>query len=255
MTRSTPSSEPLAGRRLLVTRAAHQAHELTVALAARGAEVVPCPVLRIEATRAAAPDLADLDWLVVTSPNGVDHLADLVAGTAWPPSLRLAVVGPGTAARARDQGWPVALQPATATGEGLAAAFAPVSGLAGARVLRVRGDRAPAVVEETLRDLGARVEALTVYRTVAAPPPEAALDALAAGRLHAVVFASGSAIDALLAAAAPLDLPATLPAVCIGPVTAAHAARLRWRRLETAAEPTAEGVADAAVRLLAAADG
>jgi uroporphyrinogen-III synthase len=247
----------LAGRRILVTRAAHQAAALREALAERGAEVIACPVLRIEAAAAAGdlPPLHRYRWLVVTSRNGVQHLQQLIedAGASWPDAadLRLAVVGPGTAAALADLGRRVDLVADPPTGEGLAAGLAALGLSPGTPVLRVRGDLAPPDIEDALAAAGAAVDTLTAYRTVTASPPADALAALQAGAIHAVTFFSPSAVAGLAPAVAAGDLPARVPAVCVGPVTAEAARQAGWRRVATAARPDAQAVADALVAALA----
>lgn len=248
-----PAAQSLAGRRVLVTRPPHQAQALATALAARGAEVVPCPVLAIAPVDGApTPDLARYQWVVITSPNGVRYLADTLGDDAahWPAGTRLAVVGPGTAARAEARGWPVDLQPPDATGEALAAEFRRAGLLEGTAVLRVRGDLAPPAIEDTLQALGADVTVLTLYRTVPVLPPPAAVEVLEAGQAHAVAFASGSAVSALLAALPHLDLAGSLVAACIGPVTAEVAREAGWRHVLVSEQPTSEGLASALARHL-----
>jgi len=248
-----PTTQSLAGRRVLVTRPPHQAQALATALAARGAEVVPCPVLAITAvTDEPAPDLSRYRWVVITSPNGVRYLADALGdGSApWPAGTRLAVVGPGTAARAEARGWPVHLQPPDATGDALAAEFRRAGLMQDQPVLRVRGDLAPPAIEDTLRTLGAEVTVLTLYRTVPVLPPPAAVAVLEAGRADAVAFASGSAVSALLAALPHLDLAGSLVAACIGPVTAVVARQAGWRQVLVSDQPTSEGLAATLARHL-----
>ena len=242
---------------VLITRAAAQAAPLAAALAAHGLRGLACPVLRIEA--AATPDdLPDLDryrWLVFTSPNAVTHLAELARARGLvplPPECLLAAVGPGTAAALADLGRPPDLVPDASTGEALIAAFATVELPPGTRVLRLRGDRAPGVVEQALTGLGADVDALTVYRTlVVSPPPEAAA-AIREGAVAAVTFASPSAVHGLDGGLPGHRLHARVPAVCIGPVTARAAAAAGWRRVITAATATPADLAGAVMAALEA---
>jgi len=263
MTRS--SSSPLTGCRVLVTRAADQAADLTRALTDLGAEVVASPLVRSEAVAGAElPDLAAFDWLVVTSPNGVRFLRDrlLAAGTAGlqvpgeggsllPASLRLAVVGPGTAAAAREAlGRTADLCPDVATGAQLAAACRQLGPAPGLRVLRVRGDLAPSEVEAALRSLGAGVEVCTLYRTRQVPPPAEVVALVEAGAVDAVTFASGSAVTSFEQGFPGHGLHAAAAAACLGPVTARAAAAAGWQRIITADEPSAAGLAAALARSL-----
>ena len=72
---------PLAGRRVLVTRAAHQAGRLSEGLRALGAIAVEVPVLEIRppesfaALDAALAALSAYHWLILTSANTVGAVA------------------------------------------------------------------------------------------------------------------------------------------------------------------------------------
>jgi uroporphyrinogen-III synthase len=237
----------LAGRRILVTRAAAQAEALREALAARGAEVIPCPVLRMEATLTPAelPALGRYRWLVFTSRNAVSHVRELLAGADLPADARIAVVGPGTAAALATLNREPDLTAEPATGAGLAAAFRERGLPAGTLVLRVRGDLAPPDVEQELERLGAVVDVLTAYRTLIVPPPAAALAAIAAGGVDAVTFYSPSAVRGLDEGVPDHGLASTALAACVGPVTAEAARGAGWRRVLTADQPAAPELAAA----------
>jgi uroporphyrinogen-III synthase len=241
-------------RVVLVTRPEAQARPLADALAGRGLQVVACPVLRIEPAAVAAdlPDLGRYAWLVFTSANAVNHLRELceAAGVApaLPPQARLAAVGKATAAALGRLGRVPDLVPEVATGEAMAAALVARDLPPGTRVLRLRGDRAPAAIEDALRAAGAEVEPFTVYRTVTVEPPAEALAAITTARVAAVTFASPSALAGLTAALPPdalAVLRAGASAVCIGPVTAGAARDAGWRHVVTAAESTAVALAEA----------
>jgi len=244
MTDSTVQSSELAGRRILVTRAAAQAVDLLAALTARGAEAVACPLLRIKPVNVTLPPLKRFHWLVVTSRNAVEHLP------ALPAALKVAAVGPGTAAALTDRGFSVQLQPERATGADLADSFRRSGLMTGTRVLRIRGDRAPSMVEDALRTLGAEVEVVTTYKTLIAPPPPAVIEELRQGRLDAVTFASGSAVEGLdrglppelLKASSPQSPKARVLAASLGPVTDEAAQASGWCRRVVAARPTANAL-------------
>src|ERR1700759_461845 len=73
---------PLAGCRVLVSRAKQQAGALSSALRELGCEVIEIPFIEIRAPRSYQPldaalrNLAQYDWLILTSVNGVDALFD-----------------------------------------------------------------------------------------------------------------------------------------------------------------------------------
>ena len=104
---TSPSAQPLSGRRIAVTRAREQASELAGKLAALGAEVIELPLIHV-AREISKQDLADVllelgsyDWIVFTSANGVRHYFDeffrIFDDIRSLGLLRIACVGEGTA--------------------------------------------------------------------------------------------------------------------------------------------------------------
>jgi len=100
---SASPSLPLSGRRVVVTRAAHQGEGLIHAFAAAGAIVEPLPLLEVvppadpRPLERAAAELALYDWLIFTSTNAVEAFLPLTGG-AFPGRLKVAAVGAATAA-------------------------------------------------------------------------------------------------------------------------------------------------------------
>jgi uroporphyrinogen-III synthase len=228
----------------VVTRAEHQAGALAELLAARGATVVSIPTIAIvppaewEAVDAALAALDRYDWIAFTSANAVaavwERLGQL--GLALPPELRLAAVGPATAAALEARGAVVSACPATFQGDALAGAM---PGLPGARVLLPRGNLARDATVEALEDAGARVEALTVYRTVPAEVSPADRALLREG-VDAITFTAPSTVRHF-AAAIGGELSAVLGGAvvaCIGPVTAAAVRELALPELLQSPEAT-----------------
>ena len=120
---------PLRGRRVLVTRAAHQAGKLSEGLRALGADPVEVPVLEIQpphsfaALDRALRSLTNYDWLILTSANTVHALVDRAKSLGFPlaapASLKVAAVGEATAAAARNTGLLVAIVPESYVAESL----------------------------------------------------------------------------------------------------------------------------------------
>ncbi len=217
----------LAGRRVLVLRAAAQAEPLAERIAALGGVPVHAPVLRIDPgddaqLRAAVRDAAHGGFrlLALTSPNGVDALAEAVTrerldARALAGVGVIACVGPGTAARLWERLRVVAdLVPPKATTAALAEAVPEGTG----RALLPRADLANPVLTEVLQAKGYEPVAITAYRT---GRPEAldpaVLDDLAAGRIDVVPFASSSTVRNFAALVA--ERPWRGAVVSIGPVT------------------------------------
>jgi hydroxymethylbilane synthase len=240
----------LAGLRIMVTRADRQAGALAEALEARGATAVRCPVIAIEAIAvdpAALQDLGRYDWVVLTSANGVDRLRELLreAHREFPPHIKVAAIGPETAARAQEAGITPALVPPRFIAEELADALAAVIA-PGARILLARAAGARDILPDQLRTRGAQVDVLETYRAV---PPANVRPRLAAGLrdVDMVTFTSSSTVRHFVDAL-PGPLPDRVRVACIGPITAATARELGLRVDIIAQEYTTRGLVEAIVR-------
>jgi len=240
----------LAGLRVMVTRADRQAAVLADALTALGAAAVRCPVIAIEPLAvdpAALQDLGRYDWLVLTSANGVDRLRELLreAHRKFPAGLKVAAIGPETAARAKEAGMAPTLLPqrfiAEELADALSAAMTP-----GARILLPRAAGARDVLPEQLRSRGARVDVLEIYRAV---PPADVRTRLGAclPDVDMVTFTSSSTVRHFVDAL-PGALPDRVIVACIGPITAETARELGLRVDIIAQEYTTRGLVDAIVR-------
>jgi uroporphyrinogen III methyltransferase/synthase len=202
---------PLAGRTVAVTRARAQASPLAARLRALGASVVEAPAIRIEPLDATLPDLSSFDLLCVTSPNGARRLLELCRDARDLRGPAIAAIGPGTAEALRAGGIAADIVPARAVAESLVEALAdrPVR-----RALIARAEKARDVLPDALRERGADVEMLALYRTVAEPLTDAAR-AAALGADY-VTFTSASAVRFFIEAAGRPEGPAI---VSIGPIT------------------------------------
>jgi uroporphyrinogen-III synthase len=230
-------------RAVLCTRPGGEEDPLVTRLRELGLRALAVPTVATEAIPFEPPDLRAYDWVVVTSPTGVRHLLDRVASPG--KTLRWAAVGPRTAAALSERGLTVSVVPDVNRGAEIARAVAAVEALPGLRVLLARADAAAPDLPVRLREGGAHVQELDVYRTVEGPESSRApLDlALADPELAAVVFASGSAVRGLRRLAAR-DVR-RLPAVTIGPTTTEVARREGFRIASEAARPSVEGLVEA----------
>lgn len=228
---------PLAGRRIVVTRAREQAAELADAIRARGGEALVFPSIRIieperpELLRAAANRLPEYDWVVFTSINGVHSfwaaLEDGGGGAHSFRGIRVAAVGPATAAALGHRGVATDLIPRRYVGEGLLQAMlerglAAPGSPAGTRVLLPVARDARSVLERGLRAAGAQVDRVEAYRTV--PDFEGGRELreqLATGMIDAITFTSPSTVTSFVAAVGR-DVEGCVVAT-IGPITAAAA--------------------------------
>ena len=259
------SALALAGRRVLVTRALHQAGRLSEGLRELGAEPVEVPVLEIrppesfEALDAALRQIESYDWLILTSANAVRALdqraAELGIVLELPAGLKVAAVGEATAAAARKAELHVAFVPEAYVAESLVAGF--LEGLhfqtAGLRVLLARAAVARDVIPNALREAGVEVDVVDAYRNVL---PEAAPELLrkaAASGIDAATFTSSSSATHLAEAARlagvawPLE---GVPAVSIGPITSETLIGLGWPPAEEANPSDIPGLIAAVAMLL-----
>jgi uroporphyrinogen-III synthase len=205
----------LAGRTVVITRAAEQAEATTELVTSFEATPIVVPLIEIVdepngMAQLAAIDLLGVDWLVVTSPIGAKSVGPLLQPESTAP--RIAAVGATTAAALPR----CDLVAETQSARGLLKVFPVGPG----RIVVVQAvDAAPTLVDG-LAELGWTVTALSPYLAVPrVPSPEQQRAALAA---DAVLFASGSAARAWVEVFGS-RVPSV--AVAIGEQTAADAER------------------------------
>ncbi|MFC5864886.1 uroporphyrinogen-III synthase [Acidicapsa dinghuensis] len=244
---------PLSGKRVLVTRAAHQAGKLSEGLRALGAEPVEVPVLEMLPPESYEPlddalrQLDSFDWLILTSGNAVDAVAARCSHLQVKmDGPRVAAVGRATAEAARKAGFRVAVVPESYHSEGLVAALGDAA--KGTRVLLARAAVARDVIPEALAAGGANITVVDAYRTVI---PESAAERLREamlGRIDVAAFTSSSSVKhlAALTREAGIAFPlAGVKAVSIGPVTSGTLRELGWQPAAEAAVSDVAGLLDA----------
>jgi uroporphyrinogen-III synthase len=169
-----PSAQPLAGERVLITRAKEQAGKLAEQLKELGAEVIEIPVIEIrppasyEALDIALQRLENYDWLILTSVNGVQALFERLEKLGFGPEkmlhLNIAAIGPATREKIEEHGLPVDVVPEEYVAESVVEALR--EQVAGKRVLLVRAKVARDVIPQELRLAGATVHVMEAYETV-----------------------------------------------------------------------------------------
>jgi len=225
---------PLLGRGLVVTRAREQASALVQRLEALGACCFEFPTIEIEPITDTGPiqeaikALAEVDWLVFTSVNGVIHfwteLAKAGRDTRALSGCRVAAIGPATARALRERGLEPEFVPDKYVAEEVVQGLLD-HGVRNKRVLIPRAEQAREILPRELEAAGAKVEVLPVYRTVLAEQgPEEILEALEGGRIHCITFTSSSTVENFFRLLDPEILrpyvEAGLELACIGPITA-----------------------------------
>jgi len=218
---------PLFGKTVVVTRARAQAGELAGRLRSLGADVIELPAIRIEPLpfdgdiAAAVERIGRYAIVCVVSPNGASLLLDAIAAAGADAralaGVTVAAGGPATATALRERGVRADIVPARAVAEELVEALVntPVEGR---RVLVARARDGRDLLPAALRERGADVDELALYRTVAAQVDDEQLQAVA--RADYVTFSSGSTVRFFLEAVGDrAQLPERVRLVSIGPLT------------------------------------
>jgi uroporphyrinogen-III synthase len=225
---------PLAGTRILVGRARHQAGSLSVALRGLGASVIEIPFIEIRKPASFQPlddalnNLRTYDWLILTSVNGVEAMWQRLRRHRIPKTklehLQIAAIGPATKKAIVKHGLKVKMVPEEYVAESVVKSLR--DKVNGKRVLLIRAKVARDVIPEELRAAGAAVDVVEAYETVVPEKSRARLHALmknAARRPHVVTFTSSSTVRnfaELLGPARAASLK-SIQFASIGPVTSA----------------------------------
>jgi uroporphyrinogen III methyltransferase/synthase len=197
-------ARPLFGQRVVVTRARDQAEPLSARLRERGAEVLEVPCIKIappthpEPLAEALAGLGSYDWVIFTSANGVAAFFEQFFRTYEDVRclglVRLAAVGPATAARLRELHLKVDLVPPEYVARDIVREMAREGSLENLRILLLRAEVANPELPRLLEDAGAIVDDIACYRTVAEIEDwSGAAARLTAEGAEWLTFASGSA--------------------------------------------------------------
>jgi uroporphyrinogen-III synthase len=203
--RKPNEKHPLAGTRILVGRARHQAGSLSASLRSLGASVIEIPFIEIRKPQSYRPlddalkNIRNYDWLILTSANGVEAMWERVRKLRITrrnlKHLQIAAIGPATKKAIVKHGLKVKMVPEEYVAESV------VKGLRdkvkGKRVVLIRAKVARDLIPEELRAAGAEVDVVEAYETVVPEKSRARLRALmknAKRRPHIVTFTSSSTV-------------------------------------------------------------
>ena len=242
---------PLAGRRVLVTRPERRGEGLAQRLRDAGADVAVRPTIALEAStpgdeaRRAVRQLRRYDWLLFTSPAGVQFFFELRrelqrAGSRI--SASIGAIGPGTAGELEREGHAAQVIAEDSRSEGLARAMRGRL-VPGQRVLVVRPEGAGPILIRSLEQLGVRPDPVAFYRNVPAPGLDDVVRDVCDGKFDVVVFSSPSTLERLFrTGVSPREEVRTALERCrlvaIGPVTAEAIEGAGLEPAGVATEPT-----------------
>ncbi len=250
-------TRPLFGKRIVVTRTRKQAGVLSSRLRELGADVLEIPTIRIEpptdrlAMAEMVRDAHGYDWLVFTSPNGVDAFFEtffkIYKDARDIGGVRIAAIGPATAAKVREYRLSVDLQPEEYVAEAVVKEFQKDGSVENLRVLIARAQEARDVLPEALTKLGAIVDVAAMYRTV--PETEDRSGAIARFREEGadmITFTSSSTAENFMALKLPLS--PGMKTASIGPITSGT---MRGLGLEVDVEATSYDIPGLVAAILA----
>jgi uroporphyrinogen-III synthase len=259
MSKTAAKAGPLAGWRVLITRASGQAPALSEPLRQKGAEVLEIPTIEIhppasyDALDQALRRIGAYNILIFTSVNGVTALFERCRLLRLPldglKHLLAVAIGPATAQAMQAEGLSVSVVPKQYVAESVVESLrGKISG--DSRVLLVRAKVARDVLPKELRKMGARVDLIEAYETRV---PERAAQKLQqifsnpATRPQVVTFTSSSTAANFLDLMGE-EMKESLRAVClasIGPVTSATLSKAGFKPAVEAREYTMDGLVQA----------
>lgn len=251
---------PLAGCRVLITRARRQAGALASLLRRKGARVTHIPAIEVRAPRSyaaldrALKNIARYDWLIFTSVNGVEamwkRMAKRKVRVAALRRLKVAAIGPATKAEVERRGLAVEVMPHEYIAESVVWALR--RKVRGKRVLLVRARVARDVIPRELRRAGARVDVVEAYQTELPKGSAVRLKAVLSsgrGRPDYITFTSSSTAQNLVALlGGRAEQLRGVRLASIGPVTSATLRKLGLKPAVEAREYTIPGLVAALVR-------
>ena len=221
-------NRPLFGRRIVVTRTRHQAGGLTKMLSKLGADVIELPTIKIVEPQnlmlfgELVQDCHKYDWIIFTSPNGVDAFFEmfykLYNDARCIGGVRIACIGPGTAEKVKQYHLAVDLMPDKFVAEGLVKKFKEDVSVEHLTFLWVKAEEAREVITSELSAMGGIVDEAVGYRTV----PERDDNQAAIARMNEegadiITFTSSSTVECFFELG--LDLPKGAKIASIGPIT------------------------------------
>ena len=246
--------KPLAGKRIVVTRAREQAGELTRVLEQFGAQVILLPAVAFAPPQDSGPldrallELRRFGWVLFTSQNAVRFTIMRLKQLGLAPAVQsVAAVGPATAETARQEGFHVDYVANQHTAHSLALELQ--DSIASSNVLLPRSDRSDPELAAALRASGASVTDVVAYRTIAPEDVDpAVLEQVRAADFDVAIFSSPSAFqntDALLGVGTLMSLAERARYAAIGPTTAKAMLTAGVRVHIEAEEASTAGLAEA----------
>lgn len=249
---------PLLGKRIVVTRARAQASDLVNRLESLGAHCMECPTIQTAPPDNWGPvdqaidDLGGYDWLIFTSVNGVayffERLFEKGRDVRALGNIKTAAIGPATAEKLLSFGIKSDIIPKTYRAESIIEAFSNQS-VNGVKILLPRAKEARSVLPVELARMGAQVNEVTAYQTLAVNEyAEELKTALLNNEIDMVTFTSSSTagnFKRLLPEDQFQKLMQSVKIASIGPITSETATKLGFQISIEAEAYTIDGLCQA----------
>jgi uroporphyrinogen III methyltransferase / synthase len=255
---------PLFGKRIVVTRSRGQMAKFTQKLSKFGADVLEIPAVKgidpenKEGLIDALLSLNSYDWLVFTSVNGVATFFEFFFRRFHDlrdiGGAKIAAVGPATAAKLRELHLQVDLMPEEFVGRKISEAMHKHSSIENSKICLLRAENANRDLPDALQEMGAIVDDIGIYKTVAETEDffGTAENFLARGA-DWITFTSGSTVEFFHAR---FDLPKLLkkfPKMKLASIGPETSKAIRALKLEPAIEAKAHTTDGLIAELLRAA--
>jgi uroporphyrinogen III methyltransferase / synthase len=225
-------TKPLFGKKIVVTRARSQASSFGLQLQRLGASVIEYPTIKIlppdnwSKVDKAIESLEDYRWLIFTSVNGVqfffNRLKELGKDIRCLHQIKICAIGPATSESLEKYYLKADLCPEEFRAEGIIEALKNED-LKGKKVLIPRALEAREILPETLKDIGAIVNVVHVYKTV---KEESDIDLikneLENEEIDVITFTSSSTVINFFESIKKFgnhDMLKNVTIACIGPIT------------------------------------
>jgi uroporphyrinogen III methyltransferase/synthase len=257
-------NRPLAGKKILITRAREQSEPFSGSLKKLGAEPIEFPTIEIvpplrwEEMDRAVDRIKSYDWIVFTSANGVkfffQRTGERDLSFRFPPSLKVCAIGPATASQLKKEGVRVDYTPKEFVAEAILEGFRKMT-VQGKRILLARVRQARDVLPKGLRKMGAEVDVVEAYRTIKPKGGQRRLRRLLTeDKVDVITFTSSSTVNHFVDLLKGVNLKRALEGIaiaCIGPVTARTAKEWGMKIHIQPQEYTIPGLTQAIVRYFA----
>ncbi len=246
---------PLFGKQIVVTRARAQSSGLITALTELGAKCIEIPTIEVVAPQDNTPlqqavaALAQYDWIVFTSVNGVKFFFDTLKASGLDVRalghLQCACIGPVTKEELACHGIISDVLPKSYRAESVIEAFSNMN-IKGKRILLPRAKEARSILPEELTKMGAAVDEVTAYVTQqVAEEKDELISLLESGKVDLVTFTSSSTVKnfkALIPEEKFEQLFQSVEFASIGPITSDTAIEEGMTPAITASEYTIPGL-------------